>query len=316
MEFAILGYVASDATPYAGSASGSFCRMEFVNLMSRSLRGRVGRGRQSAFGRSISPLKNQSFILRVALHPSGRPSSFHSLSKPSMSLAVVLPPAVLAPVVLLALLLTMSAYRMFFTSPHQSRRDFSDYVSRVETHLEKYPSTSKEVRTAMHELQNSFPAPPSEIVESKVWGKAYLRVNSHLKSDHANAVANIVRAGHVVSPVDEKYLRLILTHWCSWSATDSIHMRDSWIRYLQASFELDDLSPILDSLVWPEEIPSFPKRHYPPDPSFFLLATPMSYYLFILEDHSLLRAGESLREVYDGLKEGRFHCTNEGDWKR
>jgi hypothetical protein len=230
-----------------------------------------------------------------------------------MSLAVVLAPAVLAPVVLLALLLcTMSAYRIFFTSPQQSRRDFSDYVSRVETLLEKYPSTSKEVRAAMHELQTSFPAPPSEIVESKVWGKGYLRVNSHLKSDYANAVANIARAGHVVSPVDEKYLRLILTHWCSWSATDSIHMRDPWIRYLQASFELDDLSPILDSLVWPEEIHSFPKGHYPADPSFFLLATPKSYYLFILEDQSLLRAGESLREV---LKEGRFHCTNEGDWK-
>ena len=107
--------------------------------------------------------------------------------------------------------------------------------------------------------------------------------NHHLKSDFADAVRNIQCTGHGVNAYEEQYLRLILTHWSCWSAMDPEHMRDSWVQYLQTWFcHIDGLVPILDSLVWPEEVARLPLGCRPVEPSFFVLATPEAYYIFDL----------------------------------
>jgi len=195
--------------------------------------------------------------------------------------------------------------------------NFDTYASEVDGLLQTHSESSNEVRTALENLQNRFPLPLTEIVSAGIWDQtaARLRVNNHLKSDFADAVRNIKRTGRSFNAHDEQYLRLILTHWSGWSATDPEHMRDSWMQYLRRLFcHLDGLVPILDSLVWPEEVARFPVGYCPIEPTFFLLATPEAYYIFDLEGSGLYCAGNDLKEVYLGLKHCRFNGDKEGDW--
>jgi hypothetical protein len=194
--------------------------------------------------------------------------------------------------------------------------NFDMYAGQVDALLQTHPESSNEVRTALEELQNRFPLPLTEIVSEKIWGEsAKLRVNNHLKSDFADAVRNIKSTGRSVNAYEEQYLRFILTHWSGWSATDPGHMSDSWVLYLQTLFRhLDGLVPILDSLVWPEEVSRLPVGYCPIEPSFFLLATREAYYMFDLEGSGLYCAGKDLEEVYLGLRECRFNGDKEGDW--
>jgi hypothetical protein len=141
-------------------------------------------------------------------------------------------------------------------------------------------------------------------------------VKTHLKSLFSDAVFNISNTGNTLSLADENYLRLILKHWCGWSATDTKHIHDSWVRYIQSEFShLEGLVPILDTLVWPEELAKLPKGLGRSQCSLFLLATADSYFVYHFEDGALLRAGITLEEVYNGLKECRFHGHKEGDWE-
>jgi hypothetical protein len=196
--------------------------------------------------------------------------------------------------------------------------NFDHYANQVNTLLETHSESSDEVCAALDELRTLFPVPPTEIVSPTNWGTttaAILRVNNHLKSDFADALRNIKSTGREPSAHDEQWLRTILTHWSGWSATDPAHMRDPWVQYLQALFgHLRSLVPILDSLVWPEELTHFPIGYSPIEPSFFLLATPQSYYIFDFEGLGLYCAGQSLEEVYLGLRDCRFVGDKEGDW--
>jgi hypothetical protein len=167
----------------------------------------------------------------------------------------------------------------------------------------------------MRDLQIVFPVPPTEIVDAKIWGKAFLRINAHLQSQYADAVSNIILARRPLDPTDENYLRHVLTHWCGWSPTVSVHRNDSWVQYLQTLFaHIKGLTPILDSLVWPEEVSQYPERLDPSEPTLFLLANDEAYFILVLEELGLYRAGESLREVYEGLQNDRWHGIKEGDW--
>jgi hypothetical protein len=195
--------------------------------------------------------------------------------------------------------------------------NFDHYANRVNSLLETHSETSDEVCAALDELRTLFPVPPTEIVSPTNWGNetAILRVNNHIKLDFADALRNIENTGRELTAHDEQQLRLILTHWSGWSATDPSHMRDPWVQFIQALFgHLPGLVPILDSLVWPEELTQFPNGYGPIEPSFFLLATPDAYYVFDFEGLGLYCAGQSLEEVYLGLKECRFNGDKEGDW--
>ena len=209
-------------------------------------------------------------------------------------------------------------YQLIFVSRQLRPADFTSCASRVVSLLKTHQPSSNEVRAALEDLHTFSAVPPTEIVGKEVWGTttARLRVNSHLKSDFANAVSNIKNAGHPLTPIDEKYLHLVLKHWCGWSATHETHLDDAWVQYLQALFpDIQGLKPILDSLVWPEEVPQLPNGFVPQEPSMFLLADRELFYVFILEGLGLFRAGRSLEEVYSGLKESRFLGMSEDDWQ-
>jgi hypothetical protein len=201
--------------------------------------------------------------------------------------------------------------------PASSDIGFNLYGNRIVSLLESHSASSAEVCAALAGLQEFSPVPPSEIVDQDVWGlaSAKLRINSHLKSDFSDAVSNIERAGQIVTPEDAKYLRLILKHWCGWSATDSKHAQDSWVHFLRIEYpQINGLMPVLDSLVWPEEINHLPKGCCPIEPSMFLLANHESFYVFIMGGEGLMRAGVTLQEVYLGLKACRFWGYRDGDW--
>jgi hypothetical protein len=209
-------------------------------------------------------------------------------------------------------------YQIIFHYRPPPSDNFNFYANRIVLLLESHSARSAEVCAALADLQDFSPVPPSEIVDQDVWGlaSAKLRINSHLKSDFQEAVSNIERAGQIVTPEDEKYLRLVLKHPCGWSATDSKHAQDSWVHFLRIEYpHINGLMPVLDSLVWPEEINQLPKGCYPgPITSMFLLANHEAFYVSIMGGEGLMRAGVTLQEVYLGLKACRFWRTREGDW--
>lgn len=207
-------------------------------------------------------------------------------------------------------------FRAVFTSPDSSLQGFTHYSNRVSRLLQTHPSSSKEVEAALRELQEKHPVPATEIVGSEIWGKAFLRIDSHLKPSYDDAVSNILRAGRVFDSTEERFLRLLLTHRCGWSGTSPNHVNDEWVKYVQAVYpQIEGLSPVLDSCVWPEEIGQYPEGRYRFDPSFLLLANSKSYYILVRDELGLYCAGESLGDVYEGMKKGRFHGNKQGDWE-
>jgi hypothetical protein len=56
----------------------------------------------------------------------------------------------------------------------------------------------------------------------------------------------------------------------------------------------------------------YPPESFPIDPSFFLFATPQKYYLYQFDNAGFYVAGDSMSEVYEGMKEAQFH--GDGDW--
>jgi hypothetical protein len=193
--------------------------------------------------------------------------------------------------------------------------EFNDYALRIHSLLANHSPTSAPVQEALKELQDFAAKLRIEVVGPEVWGAAYLRINSHVNSDHSTAVANINRSGRILTSTEEEYLQLILTHRCGWSATSASHLNDSWVRYIQTLYNnVEGLLPILDSLVWAEDLEQYPKGLSPQEPSFFLLANRESFYVFILDELTLCHSGKTLADVYYGLKNGRFHGDKEGDW--
>jgi hypothetical protein len=148
------------------------------------------------------------------------------------------------------------------------------------------------------------------ILENPVGWQVIYRVSTTFE----DAVENIKLTGRDFSVSDEHWLRLLLLHWYGWSATKVKHANDGWVKFLRRLYgHLDGLMPILDSLTWPEDLVHYPTGYYPREPSFFLLATPHYYYVFDFEGLTLFRAGNSLEEVYIGLK-ARKHQDAEELW--
>lgn len=195
--------------------------------------------------------------------------------------------------------------------------DINYHSKRVSDLLKRHSTTSPEVIAELNQLRAHYPGVSCGVVEAEVWNTQYPRLwqSTHLKSDPVEAVYNLERAGHKLGPGDEKWLRLILTHCCGWSATDHDHLRDDWVLFLKGLYRhIPNLEPVLDSLVWPEELTRFPSGCTPREPSFFLLADSESFYLFILEGRGLYNAGKSLEQVYIGLRDYKYNSTREGGW--
>jgi hypothetical protein len=121
------------------------------------------------------------------------------------------------------------------------------------------------------------------------------------------AVRNIEKTGRSLSNDEKEQLRKITFHWCGWSATDMGHEDDTWMQFLRHIYpDLDGLQPVLDSLIWPNEIIRYPMGYPPRPPWLFLLATKIEYYIYNYQDAAMFKAGSILTEVIDGLRKKRW----------
>jgi hypothetical protein len=191
---------------------------------------------------------------------------------------------------------------------------FDERVSKIYKLLKIHDDNSEVVMSAMKDLRSFSPLPPIEIIPKGVWPYYKCRVNvkTHLKSTFADTINLIKASGRTLSPDEEKYLHLLLTHPYGWSATSPDHMEDSWVKFFHIRYpQLKGLVPILDNVTYVEELKYFPEGHAPLDPRFFLLATPESYYVYDLRDgmDALFEAGNTLEEVYNGMKVWRWADT-------
>lgn len=187
--------------------------------------------------------------------------------------------------------------------------------------LELYPLSAYDIGTAVSALQTRYPNYPCSQINypDGPWPreKPYFVVHSHLSNDASMAVHNLRLAGRTLNETEEKYLHLLLQHWCGWSATSVAHHNDSWIKYIQHHFrqyEGHTLFPVLDTISLPEEVDLFPPGLAPSSPTFLLLADSTSYYFYIFDTDELLRAGSSLEEVYNGLREAKHFIQGENKW--
>ena len=206
------------------------------------------------------------------------------------------------------------------------------HENRIRRRIKKYPAKSLKVRTAIKARLKEYTRPALKIIEADIWDThlegyphGHPVVKTHLKSDFGNiefseAVFNITGVKErVLSATDGKYLRFILTHPSGWSPTSPEHANDDWVKYLRAKYSLFGLMPILDSLMYSEEIANFPLGLKElQKPSIFLLATVESYYIYDFdpdEGSGLFIAGKTLEEVYLGLKECRYYRCQDGSWE-
>jgi hypothetical protein len=94
-------------------------------------------------------------------------------------------------------------------------------------------------------------------------------------------------------------------------------MNDPWVQFFNIRYpQLKRLVPILDSMTYLEELIDFPDGYAFKEPRFFLLATADSYFFFDATDgeDGLRIAGETLEEVYTGLRECRWADSSEDPW--
>jgi hypothetical protein len=132
------------------------------------------------------------------------------------------------------------------------------------------------------------------------------------------AVNNLELAGRILDETEEKYLDYLLQHRTGWSGTSSDHHNDSCFKYIQHQFHPQgELFPILDDMTWPEETPSFPSAFSPGSPTMFLMSDSTWYFIYLFETDELLKAGKSLQDVYNGLREGRHRWweANQNRWE-
>ena len=213
--------------------------------------------------------------------------------------------------------------RFLRTAPSPPSPGFDNCISHIEQLLSTQDETSDALTSALEELRSWYPLPPIQIIPKGVWPKEptyHVSVQTHLKSTFADAVTLLKATGRDLSVADEKYLHLLLTHDCGWSATYSNHMNDSWVKFFHIRYpQLEGLMPILDSMTYQEELIGFPDDHDFREPRFFLLATSDQYFIWDAIDwgqNELFFAGDTLEDVYAGLKDWRWAETSTDMWDK
>jgi hypothetical protein len=190
------------------------------------------------------------------------------------------------------------------------RQAESELRSHVYSNLKDMSAVERTV--ALEELRATL-SPYIAITAPEVWGQWEMYVPTHVTASYEAAVNNIVKAtGQVLSPEEEKYLRIILTHNSGWGATYPEHMDDPWVTYVNTDRHVKGLIPILDSMTYPEELEHLWPRRLIKMPSLFLLFSEGSFYVlccWIDQYPTLYKAGKCLKEVYVGLK-NHWHDEN------
>lgn len=201
------------------------------------------------------------------------------------------------------------------SEPVKQRRPFiSQYYMQLRDLLKKYPSTAEEIRDVLSTIRSEYPDAPLVLIsysdgpwpfESSPLLFRHLIHNFEVSVNIARN--NVIATGRRLDSNEEKYLRYLMVHPWSWSPTTPEHHRDSWVQYIEHQYpHTSPLTPILDSLTWPEEANLLPETLFPGTPSNFFLANATSYYLYDYETDELVNVGNTLKDVYMKMKEGRF----------
>jgi hypothetical protein len=173
--------------------------------------------------------------------------------------------------------------------------------------------------SALNDLTHSYPLPLIELISSDIWPNEgpSVSVKTHLRSTLSDAIKLLENTGRTVSAEDKKYLKLLLTHPCDWSAIYVDHMNDSWVEALHLRYPSLNLVPILDPMIYAEEKEYLPDGLLSNQLEFFLFANSESY--FILDNTEkfeiLFRAGTTLKEVYIGMKDWRWAEISDNMWE-
>ena len=125
------------------------------------------------------------------------------------------------------------------------------------------------------------------------------------------AVENIAKTDRIMNPLEKQYLRYILCFNSGWSATAPSHHEDSWMYCINYRFpHIENLKPVLDDMIWPEEIELFPSGYGAGGPGYLLLANLTTFYFYYYETEELLNMGTTLEELYWGLRERKWCYQN------
>jgi len=192
--------------------------------------------------------------------------------------------------------------------------------ARLSQLLKQWPSTAEEVHSTIVSLHTLYPWIPGPHINfpDGPWPTEKPRFvqKPHLHTETVSfqiATDNLAKAGmSPLTPSDEEFLRYVLCFPLGWSATSLTHHNDSWVHYVKHRYpHIEDLQPILDDMTWPEEVGSLVASYGPGYPGFFLFANSTSFYFFDFETQELLNAGNTLEEVYLGLRDGKWSGMNE-----
>jgi predicted RNase H-like HicB family nuclease len=203
---------------------------------------------------------------------------------------------------------------------HPTKKSFpylDDYDIVEDFVLHSADPKSTEALNLVCSFEEKWPTvPPIEILHGEpweIWEKPIIRMNTRLTNNIEDALTNLSKAGCLVSESEKTFLSYIITHRLAWSASDPQHMEEPCFKYIQHSFRhLGHLYPILDDIWWPEVVESLPDGI---NPSFLLrvlLSNEQNYYVYLPEVDIMYKAGSTLEEVFQGLKEFKDQSIPEG----
>jgi hypothetical protein len=198
-------------------------------------------------------------------------------------------------------------------------QSFNKKLNHLYILIQNHKLSSKRVISALNDLTHSYPFPPIELVSSEIWPNdgPSISVKTHLKSSLSDAIKLLESTDRTLSAEDEKYLKLLLTHTCGWSATYIDHVNDSWVETFRLRYPSLNLVPILDSMTYAEEKEHLPDGWTSIILKFFLFANSESYFIYDNTDMGevLFRAGGTLKEVYMGMKDWRWAEISDNMWE-
>jgi hypothetical protein len=171
-----------------------------------------------------------------------------------------------------------------------------------------YDPSSEIVQDALRQIALSLPFHPTPQIKCGYplnWSIPQIRVDMHLNTTFNDALSNI---GMPLSEREKMFLEHLIQHPWGWSATPKEHRNASGFRYLQRLYPgIKGLRPVLDNVVWPEDAQYFPRSMEIDGCHVLILFVSESGYHFYKMDHwSMLHAGNSLEEVFEGLKECKY----------
>ena len=174
--------------------------------------------------------------------------------------------------------------------------------------------SSEILQEALRQVALSLPFHPTPQIKwghPLNWAIPHIRVDMHLNTTFSDALDNI---GIPLPEREEMFLQYLIQHPWGWSATPKQHRNASGFRYLSKLYpEVQGLRPVLDNVVWPEDA-----QYFPPTLdidccyTLILFTSESGYYFYKMDDWAMWHAGNTLEEVFEGLKECKY-LDNEWD---